>query len=287
MFMLRSTCLYFLLILSIFSNFLLIVDKHINIKWKEDFTTTTTVTMEEVKHNNNNLSHSSIILDDFDLSAEKLPCGFKKCFFLSKTNQDIGYLMKGRKVFDKNNISSVHKGYELSQWIDRHFNDDLHHHFYIDKPFMVNLNETIREELNKRIKGRNQTKIFTTPSAAVQKVKKTKINEMIMFQCSFKTVKKRWAIFMKKAIQKKDGAKYLKNMEKSYNILEETITLKPTILNDFQAYFDREGNIYFTDLDGSGIQFGGNVGQEKRTNTKRMECLKTMEQIVNNIRKMV
>ena len=72
------------------------------------------------------------------------------------------------------------------------------------------------------------------------------------------------------------------NIETSHNILQETITLKPIMLNDFQAYFDSKGIIYFTDLDG----FPGNK-HTKRKYVKKWTtiCLKTMESVVNNTRK--
>ena len=54
------------------------------------------------------------------------------------------------------------------------------------------------------------------------------------------------------------------------------------MLNDFQAYFDSKGIIYFTDLDG----FPGNK-HTKRKYVKKWTtiCLKTMESVVNNTRK--
>jgi len=121
----------------------------------------------------------SSIVDDMDLSS-LLDCGANKCFIPSKSNQDVGYLVE-RNV--KSRMSHIAGAWEVAKWIDREFGEGLH--FYIDTPFTVELNETMRKKANTlvyRPGGRKSVQFFFSKSNCCSSKNKESSKQHIVFR---------------------------------------------------------------------------------------------------------
>jgi len=190
------------------------------------------------------------------------------------------------------------------QWIDEQFGDlpnGLHRHFYIDEPFIIQLNETVAKELNKILRlalhpkekflqlTSQQMKVgskFDNQSAVgfpVQKVKRIRMDDFLFYKCEGKLYTKfneKEEEYINNAIKMGNGIELYKNLEESYNILQTFLILKPIILIDFHALFDQNGNIYFTDLDTDSL---GDLNQIERTK----KCLDGIDRLMNKSKSMI
>jgi len=257
-----------------------------------------TTIMEEAKLNNNLDDSDTTVDNDFDLSLSQYECGTFKCFIPSKSNQDIGYLVKVISKKRKKTMPEMIVGWQLAQWIDEHFGDlpnGLHRHFYIDEPFIIQLNKTVAKKLNKilRLALHPKEKFLQLTSQQmkvgskfvgfpVQKVKRIRMDDFLFYKCEGKlyTTPEMEEEYINNAIKMGNGIKLYKNLEESYNILQTFFILKPIILIDFHALFDQNGNIYFTDLDTDSL---GDLNQIERTK----KCLDGIDRLMNKSKSMI
>jgi hypothetical protein len=223
----------------------------------------TTIIMEETKHNHNVTNLDITTVDnDLDLSLSHYECGYIKCFIPSKSNQDIGYLLvlRSRKKRTDPFITAMIRGWHLAQWIDEQFGvlpNGLHRHFYVDAPFIIQLNETVLTELHKiheqskDMTDKNREKLLAM-DVSVQKVKKIEIDDFLFYKCRGSANEKfnqKKEEYINNVIKMGNGIDFYKKLEEGYHTLQTIFKLKPIIVPDFHALFDTKGNMYFTDLD--------------------------------------
>ena len=164
---------------------------------------------------------------------------------------------------------------------------------------MIQLNGTIIKELNKRIFipthpwVPNGTMFFNQSVVAfpIQQVKKVSaIGEMLQYKCRGKTFRKfnkEKKGYIENAIKMGNGAEFYTNINESYNILEEIFRLKPIILNDFHALFDRKGNMYFIDLDEDNNDPDRMKLYEKSRIQITKQCLEKIVKLRKEVKRMI
>jgi len=249
-----------------------------------------TTIMEEAKLNNNLDDSDTTVDNDFDLSLSQYECGTFKCFIPSKSNQDIGYLVKVISKKRKKTMPEMIVGWQLAQWIDEHFGDlpnGLHRHFYMDAPFIIPLNETVTKQLCKfRGRKQNNNKCKTMTHVPVQKMKKIEIDDFLRYKCKgpfYGKFNQKKMEYINNGIKIGNGIDFYKNIKESYHTLQTLFLLKPTSLNDFHALFDPNGNMYFTDLDQDNIVEIEQKDVEERTTM----CLKGIDGLIDETKRIL
>jgi len=282
-----------------------------------------TTIMEETKHNHNLNDSDTTVVIDFDLSLSHYDCGLFKCFIPSKSNHDIGYLVNLKMKKNRQPMPAMMEGWHLAQWIDEQFGvlpNGLHTHFYIDAPFIIQLNETVTTELCKihstnpdlkdqietekskeleeiqdriqkkkykkwedkvvSMKLENQSVVMDVP---VQKVKKIEIDDFLFYKCKGpfnENFNQKKKEYINNVIKMGNGIKFYKNLKEGYHTLQTIFKLKPIISMDFHALFDTKGNMYFTDLDIKEYN--------QKNNKKRIKiCLKGIDGLIDETKKIL
>jgi len=198
-----------------------------------------------------NLRRSSTFsLDELKLDG-KVFCGGFKCFFSSRVDDNVGFLvlhkMKGKEwLLDFN--KRIHT--MVKEWAEEEREQGyLFRHFYdLDElPLELNLKE--REEEKKMLYSRMALNNNYHPSTKVDEILITKVEKAPR---SNKVLKcgTDWQPFLEaKVLNKKTSKAFKSNISGELKAAFDFIRRHPCLTSDFQLLLDKEGKVYQIDLD--------------------------------------
>ncbi len=187
-------------------------------------TTNASITIQTDAKNRTNHSASEQQLDWFnsdDLAgSKKVPCGWHKCFFRSKSNRQVGYLVArstGMSSSEKRKrLKSLDSAYNLAKYLEQEYNI---RHFLIAPPTSLTVDKSLESRMNSNLKSETNRRNFNQqrfPKGSVAFVEKVKPAP-------------RHALLV--------GCK-----ESKRNLFHK-------VVYDFQVLIDTKGNLYHLDFD--------------------------------------
>lgn len=204
------------------------------------------------------------IFEDFNFKSKE--CGYRKCFFLSKKDNDFGYLTSTLRF-----KSDDRKAFELAKHMEA---EDGIKQPYLDPPQIVALPKSVALILGSHM-------YENEPEISVYKLRTIK-NQAVMVGCegirgkSTLPLEKRIPVFIKQAANPTD---FYFNLRKSILQTEETMKKNPCLHKDFQIMVDRYGDVYHLDFDRCYQRGGGD-----RTEEKMVKCFEKLHGILETSR---
>ena len=186
--------------------------------------------------------HEASVFNDMDFEAfEKEPlCGFSKCFFLSKSNNEFGYLVLHPVKF----INGV-KSYELAKRLEEEYQVDLG----LFPPEMVPLSRSMAAKFSEygKLKHKNHNRYENVNKISVQKMRRIP-NDAVLVGCN----KECFGHFLEKIpdfIKETPGDSFYQNMKSSFEQTKKMYFEHPQLLHDMQFMVDRFGKVHHMDFD--------------------------------------
>lgn len=186
---------------------------------------------------------------DVDLT-EMGSCGYDKCFFPSRSNATIGYLLA-------NSWSSnvIEKSIVVAKDLEARFNAK---HFHValqrdqvDKPFREYLN-TLVHQPSRALRGEDMLPIFTMSHSKLIVIETVIKAPAIFF--FMRTYPSRCDNILAKVdeflAQVDRPTVFHEQLQREYDLLLRIWADNPVLVRDFQAMIDTVGNLYYIDLDG-------------------------------------
>lgn len=199
-----------------------------------------------------------ILADDLQLS-DKVPCGKEKCFFASKLDSTVGYLVaRGsyNDFADTSKLERLQQGWKLAKTLEKKHKIQ---HFLMDGPktipvsdhlaSLMNQNlwfETRDKALDEVVKKRLRTRYPTQSQAFVQKVKVAPTPNLLMACAeSNRPHFERHVDAFLFGVSPKFLKTFRKNLDKTRKLLKK----EPCMVRDFQVLVDKNGVFYHLDFD--------------------------------------
>lgn len=226
------------------------------------------------------------IFDPKDLDGSKtVPCGFEKCFFRSKSDSSIGYLVaKSRgesKTLRRARLKALESAYKYAMHLEREYGI---RHFLLEPPLNITVDKQLASHLNRNLKSETHRNRFRKnrrfPKGATVVVEKCERAPSDSFLIGCKESK--LALF-KKTVQKfvervENKTTFARHLQESFVDLRELVQQEPCLLNDFQVLIDTKGNMYHLDFDRC---FNTRTSKKKKgVSTSRVNqtsCFKNLE----------
>ena len=219
-----------------------------------------TRTMEKEKQHDTALAnaaeHQIDLFDPDDLAGSKrVQCGWDKCFFSSKSNNQVGYLVarsSGMSSKEKQKrLKSLELAYQLAKHLEQEYNIQ---HFLMDAPFNITVTQSMEARMNSNLKSETGRQSFNNrrfpkgSTAFVEKVKPAPKHTLLIGCKSSKL-----NLFNKvvdKFIQRvQDTESFARQFKAGFAKLRELLVHEPCLLDDFQVIIDAKGNLYHLDFD--------------------------------------
>lgn len=191
-----------------------------------------------------------------DLDGTKpAPCGWHKCFFHSKSSDQIGYLV-ARSTGKSNSakrkrLESLDSAWQLAKHLEQEYNI---HHFLIAPPINVTVSKSLASRLNQNLKSETARQRFKKrrfpkgSTAFVEKVKPAP-NHTLLIGCKDSKLNLFKKVVDKFVLRVKDKESFIRNFKESFANLREILHKEPCLLYDFQVVIDTSGNLYHLDFD--------------------------------------
>ncbi|KAL7529103.1 hypothetical protein ACHAWF_002842 [Thalassiosira exigua] len=179
------------------------------------------------------------ILDDFDMSS-RANCGDHKCFFPSKTNASIGYLVAANTGFSHD----MSKQWKKTKRLEAKYNI---RHFLSEPPQQVNITRQFTKRLNKMSISRNkkyvaESPVFVQKSAAFPE-------RAIHFGCEKSLLTNGMSnILHGRFAESIEVDAFLNQLRKEFAQIADMLEKEPWAAPDLQFVFNTKGEVYITDL---------------------------------------
>lgn len=195
--------------------------------------------------------------NNLDTSVKQVPCGQYKCFFRSKDNHDIGYLVapsQRKKGTHFDWFETLLSGYNLSQQLQQQY--DMNH-FLLGPPTKEKVSSQLAKKLNKHLfdekkarlmRGKGSSKFPKGSTIFVQKCK-TAPKRSVVLGC----VESKVDIFKRNMKNFVKDIKYTESFEQNFReglaTAKEILQSEPCLIKDFQVLVDEKGRFYHLDFD--------------------------------------
>lgn len=191
------------------------------------------------------LDETSVFYDfDFDSFDNENKCGYRKCFFLSKSEANLGYVVGHPNYFDLDL-----KAYELAKRLEKENGVNQPN---VSPPEIVTLDTFVGSEI------RENTRYQDTNAIVVSKVRVIG-DDAIMMGCdrkskgtkigATKTTAKLRSALPRIVATSEDAVGFYLNFERSVKTTKEILIKVPGLINDMQVMVDKLGKFYEIDLD--------------------------------------
>jgi len=227
--------------------------------------------------------------DDLDVS-KRVPCGWEKCFYHSKSDDKVGYLVArstGKSSSARRGrLKSLDAAWQLAKHLQQEYNIN---HFLIAPPVNVTVSKILESRLNHNLKSETRRQKFNKKrfpkgsTAFVEKVKPAP-KHTLLIGC-----KKSKLVLFKRVIDKfalrvKDKESFAHHFKKSFADLKELLHHEPCLLYDFHVVLDAKGNLYHLDFDRC---FSMKTAKKKSgpsaKRVGRSSCFKSLDKIESQV----
>lgn len=177
---------------------------------------------------------------DFDSFDDFKKCGYRKCFFLSKSNADFGYVVGHPSFFDKDL-----QAYELAKRLEE---EDGINQPNTSPPEIVPMNAVVISEI-----GENRRFQNTNNSLVVSKVHTIK-DDAILIGCEMHVKNGKNTEKLKLELpyiirMNEDAAGFYRNFKESIETTKNILIKAPGLFNDMQIMVDKFGSVHHIDFD--------------------------------------
>lgn len=231
---------------------------------------------------------ASFLAGDLD-SSERVPCGAYKCFYRSRSNETLGYLIMREKLHEfttSDAMVMVASGWNLANELKRQYEVD---HFLLEPPFNITVTRRLATDLNDHLWSEEQVRynytnriLYPTGSTAiVQKCRVAPDPFLLIASGEGKLVEfeQRVEGFLEYVL---DRATFVENFQAGMDTIKTMLETEPCLMYDFQTMLDMDGHIYNLDVDRCFDRHNVSrkviVSQEKAT-----KCLDALEHIQQRI----
>lgn len=226
--------------------------------------------LKSVERKATQLDKTSVFQDfDFGSFDNSKKCGYRKCFFLSKSNTDFGYVVGHPSFFDVDL-----KAYELAKRLEK---EDGANQPNVSPPEIVTLDAFVGPEIRENSRYQDENSIVVSKVHAIRP-------DAILMGCDGKIKSKvrhttKTTRMLKSALPRiiarsEDALGFYLNFEKSIKTTKDILIKVPGLINDMQVLVDKFGNFYQIDLDRA-FQRNPNVPEDK---TKR--CFDSLDNLL-------
>lgn len=224
--------------------------------------------------------------DNLDSASKHVPCGEYKCFFQSKGDQSVGFLV-APSIRKKNTnfqwFGTLQSGWKLSQELQNQYGIQ---HFLMEPPIKVKVSSKLAKRLNKHlysekksrlIRGKKSSRFPKGSTAFVQKVK-TAPKRSLLLGCGGSKIdmfKRNMKNFVKDI---KYQESFEQNFQHGLDTAKEMLQKEPCLTKDFQALVDDKGNFHHLDFDRC---FKPDAPDEKYeiSQEESRDCLKALDNL--------
>ena len=235
--------------------------------------------------------NDSFRADKLDL-AKQVPCGQYKCFFRSKSDPGVGYLVApSQRKMDTTLkwFETLEAGWQLSQDLEKKC---AIQHFLLEPPTKFKVSSDLAKRLNKNlysekrekvIRGKNSKRFPKGSIAFMQKVKTAPKKGIVIGCADSKLVQ-----FKKNANKFAKSIKYVNNFGRNWSeglaTAKQLIETEPCLTKDFQVLVDEKGNFYHLDFDrcflpdASGQKY--QISREETTS-----CLEALDELQSRVQR--
>lgn len=257
-------------------------------------TTNQSIAIQTDKKNVTYPSASEQPLDLFnpdDLAGSKrVPCGWHKCFFRSKSNPQVGYLiarsteMSSREK--KKRLQSLDLAYQLAKHLEQEYNI---RHFLIAPPISLTVDKSLESRMNNNLKSETNRKNFKKrrfPKGSVAFAEKVKPapSHALLIGCKESKLKLFHKVVDKFISRVHDKESFARQLTKSFAELRTVLLHEPCLLYDFQVLIDVKGNLYHLDFDRC---FSMRTAKKKKglssKNVSQSSCFKSLGKIERRV----
>ena len=187
--------------------------------------------------------------------SERVPCGKEKCFFQTKSDPKVAYLVarSSEKENRKERFKSLEEGWQLAEQLRRE-----HHiqHFLLGPPVNVTVSKELASRLNQNLfseklqrMDKSDTERFPEGSTAfVQKVETAPEPNIIVGCVESKqdAFKIEFDAFLSSV---KNKESFVRKFKENFTKARQLLFVEPCLLKDFQVLVDSKGNVYQLDFD--------------------------------------
>lgn len=207
---------------------------------------------------------------------ETATCGCNKCFFRSRTNPRLGYL-----VASERKSAAMKQGIRIAKDLEARFGAK---HFHIDMT-TTQVSEVLRrrlaahvDQIANRAAGKPQQQVFPEQNGTHLVVERVMVApESALFfaekGANWELTKSSMADFVKTI---PDHEAFLTQWQEEHERLKMIFEYIPALVVDFQAFIDTAGRLYHIDLDGY-------VSYQKRFNPSSTELQPRVERLLNRV----
>lgn len=226
-------------------------------------------------HHHNVSSVASETIDMFDLDPSKPAlCGFIKCYFRSKSDSQVGYVVAPTSKKTKGRLKSLTAAWNLAEQLRREYNTT---HFLLAPPANAHVTNELYSRLNSNLfnertqkVNKKLTRFRKSSTVVVQKVRPAP-KERIMIGCArpkLRVLNKQINKFITKV---DDKASFARRFKESFTQVRKLLVHEPCLIIDFQIFVDTFGNIYHLDIDRC---FNAKTTKKKNVKLKNSHCYK-------------
>jgi hypothetical protein len=221
-------------------------------------------------------------------TTNQVPCGKEKCFFRTKSNDTIGYLVarSSHKENRKGRFESLQAAYALAQNLTNTHNAQ---HFLKAPPVQIVISPQLATRLNQNLWSEKGQRPFKTEryqvntTAFIQRVQVAPSPHLLIgcVESKMGPFQTQLGSFMQQ-VTKKEA--FLKTFQRSFkNVRKLIFDVEPCLIKDFQVFMDTTGNLYHLDFDRC---FSPESATKKYTSPADLEeapCRETLVEIEKRI----
>jgi hypothetical protein len=245
----------------------------------------------KAKHRSTNSTRLDSLFNVKDLDiTRRTSCGWEKCFFHSKSDKHVGYLLAPTTKRTRKRFKAIEGAYKYAEYLKREYNIT---HFLLAPPTRMKVTKSLESRLNHNLWdehfGRSYAKRyqrFKSGQMVVAQTVRKAPKDMLLLGCKkskLHAIKRNMDKFIVK-VKHKDL--FAKRFKEGLNETRELLHKEPSLALDFQVWIDTSGNIYHLDFDRA---FNTNTAQRKRkgypveklVNSACYKTLDTIERRVN------
>lgn len=244
----------------------------------------------KAQHRNINSTQLDSLFDVKDLDVtRRTTCGWEKCFFHSKSDKHVGYLLAPTTKRTRRRFKAIEGAYKYAEYLKREYNIT---HFLLAPPTRIKVTKSLESRLNhnlwdehfRRSYGKRYKRFKSGQTIVAQTVQKAP-KEMLLLGCKKSKLHAIQKNMDKFIVKIKDTESFAKRFKESFAETRQLLQKEPGLALDFQVWIDTSANIYHLDFDRA---FNTNTAQQKRKGYPveklvKSECYKTLDTIERRV----
>lgn len=229
---------------------------------------------------------SYVDMNDLD-STQKASCGFIKCYFRSKSDTQIGYVVAPMTRQTAGRLKSLTNSWKFAEQLRQEH--DVHH-FLLAPPTTAVVNQKLFVGLNQNLWSERSQKYqrfkrFRKGSTVVVQKVMAAPKQRILLGCAppkLRIIRKQLDKFIRKSVKDKDS--FARRFHESFSKIRELLRHEPCLIDDFQVFLDAKGNLHHLDIDRCFNAKTTKKKNERLDIMRKSQCYKTsLDKIEQNV----